>query len=175
MITLTTLDERAHLGIAYLPQEASVFRELTVEENILCVLEQKSLRSVERQEQMNQILKEFSIEHIRRSKGRELSGGERRRVEIARIMALRPHFMLLDEPFAGVDPIAVLELMEMINSLKKKGIGILITDHNVRETLKIVDKAYIMNKGEILVAGSPAEIVQDETAKKFYLGEEFSI
>lgn len=175
MITLTTLDERAHLGIAYLPQEASVFRELTVEENILCVLEQKSLRTAERREQMNQILKEFSIEHIRRSKGRELSGGERRRVEIARIMALRPHFMLLDEPFAGVDPIAVLELMEMINSLKKKGIGILITDHNVRETLKIVDKAYIMNKGEILVAGSPADIVQDETAKKFYLGEEFSI
>jgi lipopolysaccharide export system ATP-binding protein len=175
IISELTLDQRAQIGIAYLPQEASIFRELTVEENILSVLELKRLGKSEQQERCNELIKEFDIERIRKSKGRELSGGERRRVEIARTMALSPHFILLDEPFAGVDPLAVGDLQQIIKHLKKQGIGVLITDHNVRETLGIVDRAYIMSAGELLVEGTPQDIVTNEVARKFYLGEEFTI
>jgi len=175
IISELTLDQRAQIGIAYLPQEASIFRELTVEENILSVLELKRLGKSEQLERCNELIKEFDIERIRKSKGRELSGGERRRVEIARTMALNPHFILLDEPFAGVDPLAVGDLQQIIKHLKNQGIGVLITDHNVRETLGIVDRAYIMSAGELLVEGTPQEIVTNEVARKFYLGEEFTI
>lgn len=175
IITELTIDQRAQIGIAYLPQEASIFRELTVEDNILSVLELKRLSSEQQMLRCNELIKEFNIEKIRNSFGRELSGGERRRVEIARTMALDPHFILLDEPFAGVDPLAVGDLQNIITHLKKQGIGVLITDHNVRETLGIVDRAYIMNSGELLVEGSPEEIINSDVAKKFYLGEEFSI
>lgn len=175
IVTDLSLDQRAILGIAYLPQEASIFRDLTVEENILVVLEQKKLSKNERYHSLDQIIHDFSLKHVRRSKGRELSGGERRRVEIARTMALVPSFILLDEPFAGVDPLAVSDLKEIIRTLKEKGIGVLITDHNVRETLDIVDRGYIMNLGSILAQGTPQELVENEVAKKFYLGEEFRI
>jgi len=175
IITELTLDQRAFVGIAYLPQEASIFRELSVEENILCVLEHKRLSEVEQKTRCDELLKEFNIERLRHSKGRQLSGGERRRVEIARTMALSPSFILLDEPFAGVDPLAVNDLKEVIVHLKNQGIGVLITDHNVRETLAIVDRAYIMSAGELLVEGTPQEIIKSEIARKFYLGEEFTI
>lgn len=175
IITELTIDQRAQIGIAYLPQEASIFRELTVEDNILSVLELKRLNKDQQMLRCNELIKEFNIEKIRHSFGRELSGGERRRVEIARTMALDPHFILLDEPFAGVDPLAVGDLQNIITHLKKQGIGVLITDHNVRETLGIVDRAYIMNSGELMVEGTPDEIINSEIAKKFYLGEEFSI
>lgn len=175
IISELTLDQRAQIGIAYLPQEASIFRELSVEENILSVLELKRLSKTEQHERCDELIKEFNIERIRHSKGRELSGGERRRVEIARTMALSPHFILLDEPFAGVDPLAVGDLQQIIKHLKQQGIGVLITDHNVRETLGIVDRAYIMSSGELLVEGTPEEIVNNDVARKFYLGEEFTI
>ena len=174
-ITKLPLHERATKGIGYLPQEASVFRELSVEENIYSVLEIRKLFKSEKNNKLEKLISDFGLNHIRKSKGRELSGGERRRVEIARCLALDPVFVLLDEPFAGVDPLAVSDIQKIIRELKQKNIGVLITDHNVRETLDIVDKAYIMSAGELLVSGSPAEIVESETARKFYLGEEFKM
>ena len=174
-VTDKPLHERAKLGIGYLPQEASVFRELTVEENIFSVLELQSLDRNERENRLEDLIKDFGLNHIRKSKGRELSGGERRRVEIARSLALDPKFILLDEPFAGVDPLAVSDIQQIIKKLKSKNIGVLITDHNVRETLGIVDRAYIMSQGELLVSGTPNEIINNEMARKFYLGEEFKM
>jgi lipopolysaccharide export system ATP-binding protein len=174
-MTKFPLHERARRGIGYLPQEASIFRELSVEENIMSVLEIRDLSAQERKNALDDLINDFGLNHIRKSKGRELSGGERRRVEIARALALSPKFILLDEPFAGVDPLAVADIQGIIRQLKERGIGVLITDHQVRETLGIVDRAYIMNRGELLVSGTPAEIVKDETARKFYLGEEFKM
>lgn len=174
-ITKLPLHERATKGIGYLPQEASVFRELTVEENIFSVLEIRKIFKNERKNKLEKLIKDFSLNHIRNSKGRELSGGERRRVEIARCLALDPSFVLLDEPFAGVDPLAVSDIQTIIKELKLRNIGVLITDHSVRETLGIVDKAYIMSAGELLVSGTPDEIVNSEIARKFYLGEEFKM
>lgn len=174
-VTLDPLHVRARKGIGYLPQEASVFRELSVEENIYSVLEIRDLSEKEKQNTLDNLIRDFSLDHIRKSKGRELSGGERRRVEIARALALDPKFVLLDEPFAGVDPLAVHDIQSIILKLKQKNIGVLITDHNVRETLGIVDRAYIMSRGELLVSGTPDEIVNNEIARKFYLGEEFKM
>lgn len=174
-VTELPLHERAKRGIGYLPQEASVFRELTVEENIYAVLEIRSLFKNEKKNRLERLIKDFGLNHIRKSKGRELSGGERRRVEIARCLALDPSFVLLDEPFAGVDPLAVSDIQSIIKDLKQRGIGVLITDHSVRETLGIVDRAYIMSAGELLVSGTPDEIVSSEVARKFYLGEEFKL
>lgn len=174
-VTDFPLHVRAKKGIGYLPQEASVFRELTVEENIFAVLEVRDLSDKERQNALDNLISDFGLDHIRKSKGRELSGGERRRVEIARALALDPKFVLLDEPFAGVDPLAVGDIQSIIRRLKQKNIGVLITDHNVRETLGIVDRAYIMSQGELLVSGTPDEIINNEIARKFYLGEEFKM
>ena len=174
-VTADPLHVRAKKGIGYLPQEASVFRELSVEENIYSVLEIRDLSEKEKQNTLDNLIRDFSLDHIRKSKGRELSGGERRRVEIARALALDPKFVLLDEPFAGVDPLAVHDIQSIILKLKQKNIGVLITDHNVRETLGIVDRAYIMSRGELLVSGTPDEIVNNEIARKFYLGEEFKM
>lgn len=174
-ITLLPLHERAKKGIGYLPQEASIFRELTVEENIFAVLEIRNIFKNEKKNLLERLIKDFGLNHIRKSKGRELSGGERRRVEIARCLALEPSFVLLDEPFAGVDPLAVSDIQNIIMDLKKRNIGVLITDHSVRETLGIVDRAYIMSAGELLVSGTPEEIVNSDVAKKFYLGEEFKM
>lgn len=164
---------RALKGIGYLPQEASIFRDLTVEANIYSVLENRDLPKAKKVTLLNSLIKDFGLSHIRTSRGGDLSGGERRRVEIARTLALEPKFVLLDEPFAGVDPLAVNDIQSIIVGLKRRNIGILITDHNVRETLGIVDRAYIMNSGELLVSGTPDEIINDEKARKFYLGEEF--
>jgi lipopolysaccharide export system ATP-binding protein len=172
-ITAEPIHIRALNGIGYLPQEASVFRDLTIEENILAVLENRNLSGRERKSQMESLIQDFKLNHVRKSKGSALSGGERRRVEIARALALEPKFVLLDEPFAGVDPLAVSDIQQLIQGLKKRNIGVLITDHNVRETLGIVDRAYIMNSGELLVSGKPNELINDERARKFYLGEEF--
>lgn len=174
-LTNMPIHQRAHLGIGYLPQEACVFRDLSVENNIFSVLECRSIPGRRRKELLEELLNEFGLGHIRQSMGRDLSGGERRRVEIARTLALEPKFVLLDEPFAGVDPLAVHDIKDVIEQLRKKNIGVLITDHNVRETLGIVQRAYIMSKGELLVSGTPAQIVADERAKKFYLGEGFTI
>lgn len=174
-ISSLAMYERARAGIGYLPQEASIFRKMTVEENILAILETTVLTEEERVNKMNSLIEEFRIEHIRKSKGTELSGGERRRVEIARALATDPAFILLDEPFAGIDPIAVSDIQGMIAHLAKRGIGILITDHNVRETLSIVDKAYILANGEILIHGDSETIANDQTARKYYLGENFSM
>ncbi len=172
-ITLDPIHMRALKGVGYLPQEASVFRDLSVEANIYAVLENRSLPRAKKKTLLNDLIKDFGLGHIRNSKGSALSGGERRRVEIARALALEPKFILLDEPFAGVDPLAVSDIQNIIVSLKKRNIGVLITDHNVRETLGIVDRAYIMSSGELLVNGTPEEIISDEKARKFYLGEEF--
>lgn len=174
-ITSLPMYKRARQGIGYLPQEASVFRKMTVEENLMAVLQTMKLPKNQRAERVDRLLEDLRIEHIRKNKGYSLSGGERRRVEIARALATEPHFMLLDEPFAGVDPIAVIDIQEVIRELAQRNIGILITDHNVRETLGITDRAYIMNEGEILVAGTPDYIVNNELAKKVYLGENFSL
>ncbi|MEE2670117.1 MAG: LPS export ABC transporter ATP-binding protein [Bdellovibrionota bacterium] len=174
-VTKMPLHERAKKGIGYLPQEASVFRELTVEENIYAILEIRNIFKNEKKNLLERLIKDFGLNHIRKSKGRELSGGERRRVEIARCLALEPRFVLLDEPFAGVDPLAVSDIQKIIRDLKQRNIGVLITDHNVRETLGIVDRAFIMSAGELLVSGTPDEIVESETARKFYLGEEFKL
>lgn len=172
-ITEQPIHKRALNGIGYLPQEASVFRDLSIEENIMAVLENRDLSGRERKELMESLIQDFKLDHVRKSKGSALSGGERRRVEIARALALEPKFVLLDEPFAGVDPLAVADIQALIQGLKVRNIGVLITDHNVRETLGIVDRAYIMNSGELLVSGKPAELINDERARKFYLGEEF--
>ena len=166
---------RARAGIGYLPQEASIFRKMTVEENLLAILEANNVPEKQRIEKMNALIEEFRIEHIRKNKGTELSGGERRRVEIARALATDPAFILLDEPFAGIDPIAVADIQNMIAHLAQRGIGILITDHNVRETLSIVDKAYILANGEILLHGDSETIANDPVARKYYLGENFSM
>ena len=167
--------KRAELGISYLTQEASIFRKLTVAENIMAILETLHLTKAERKKKLNELLREFSIRHVEKRKGTELSGGERRRVEIARCLALEPKFILLDEPFAGVDPLAVADIQEIIKYLRKRGMGILITDHNVRETLHIVDRAYILNEGKILLECSANEIANSDIAKKFYLGTNFTL
>lgn len=174
-ITHMPMYQRARLGIGYLPQEASIFRGMNVEDNIKSVLEIAEPDKSKRKERLEQLLEEFSITHIRKSHALSLSGGERRRVEIARALATNPSFILLDEPFAGVDPIAVNDIRKMVTHLKHRGIGVLITDHNVRETLSIVDRAYIVYDGMILSSGSKEEIVQDERVRKVYLGEDFKI
>jgi len=172
-ITTWPMHQRAQRGITYLPQEASVFRKMTAEENILSVLEMLPLSHQERQEQLHQLLDEFNINHIARQKAYTLSGGERRRVEVARALALNPVFLLLDEPFAGIDPIAVSDIQRMIRILKKRGIGILITDHNVRETLEICDLGYLLSNGKILEKGTPEYLAQSPQARAAYLGENF--
>ena len=175
-ITDTAMHQRASHGLAYLPQDSSIFRTLSVEDNIFAILEtRKDLSQAEKQEKLESLLKEFNILHIRHNKGMSLSGGERRRTEIARTLATDPRFILLDEPFAGVDPISVSDIKQIIQHLKSRNIGILLTDHNVRETLGIVDRAFIMNSGELLVSGKPEEIINSEVARKFYLGEEFKM
>jgi len=174
-ITDLPMYRRANMGIGYLAQEPSVFRNLTVEENILAVLEMKGLHKAEQQETMERLLEEFKLLQVRKSYGYSLSGGERRRIEIARTIANNPSFILLDEPFAGVDPIAVEDIQESIRYLKGKGLGILITDHNVRETLTITEKAYIMHEGKILMSGTSKEIAADERARKAYLGDNFRL
>lgn len=174
-VTANPIHIRALKGVGYLPQEASIFRELTVEENIYSVLECRNLRRSKRRTILEELISDFGLSVIRHSKGRALSGGERRRVEIARTLALEPKFVLLDEPFAGVDPLAVSDIQGIIRKLKARNIGVLITDHNVRETLDIVDRAYIMSGGELLVSGRPDEIVNSEKAREVYLGEEFKM
>ncbi|KPJ93909.1 MAG: LPS export ABC transporter ATP-binding protein [Gammaproteobacteria bacterium SG8_15] len=175
-ITNLPLHARARLGIGYLPQEASVFRKLSVQDNILSVLQTRSGLSKDQQkEQLEHLLEEFKIQHIRDSLGMSLSGGERRRVEIARALATEPKFILLDEPFAGVDPISVIDIQRIINQLTHKGIGILITDHNVRETLGVCERAYIMSEGHLLAQGTPEEILQNQQVKQVYLGESFRL
>jgi lipopolysaccharide export system ATP-binding protein len=166
---------RARAGISYLPQEPSVFRKMTVEENLLAILETLDLTHGERQERADQLLADFGLEALRRHRAYTLSGGERRRVEIARSLVLSPYFLLLDEPFAGIDPIAVLDIQSIARRLASSGIGVLITDHNVRETLSIVDRAYIINTGEILRAGTPLALSCDTVVKKIYLGEAFQL
>ena len=167
------LYQRARLGIGYLPQEASIFRKMTVEENLMSILETTSLSHEEQIKKMDELIDEFGIGHIRKNLGTALSGGDRRRVEIARSLATDPAFILLDEPFAGIDPIAVADIQGLIAHLAKRGIGILITDHNVRETLSIVDKAYILASGQVLLHGDSESIANDPTARKYYLGENF--
>jgi lipopolysaccharide export system ATP-binding protein len=162
-------------GISYLPQEASVFRKLTVEENILAVLEAQSISWHERREKMEELIDQLGLEHIRQNRGYALSGGERRRVEIARALCINPTFILLDEPFSGIDPIAVLDLQKIISDLKASGIGVLITDHNVRETLAVTDRAYIIDGGRILASGMPEQLASDPQVRKVYLGESFSL
>ncbi len=175
-VTKDPIHVRAKHGIGYLPQEASVFQKLSVEDNILAILEtQKTLTKAQRQERLDELLEEFHIEHIRHSKGISLSGGERRRTEIARALATSPQFILLDEPFAGVDPISVIDIKRIIMQLKAKGIGVLITDHNVRETLDICERAYIANDGLIIASGTPSEILQNEQVRKVYLGDQFTL
>jgi lipopolysaccharide export system ATP-binding protein len=166
---------RARAGISYLPQEASVFRKLTVAENLLAILETLPLSAAERQERLEQLLGDFRIGHIRDSKGFALSGGERRRVEIARSLVLNPAFLLLDEPFAGIDPLAVIDIQNIITQLRDRGIGILISDHNVRETLGVCDQAYILNRGEVLEYGTPEQISASPRAREIYLGDKFKL
>lgn len=172
-VTDLPMYKRALKGIGYLPQEASIFRKLTVEENIMAILEQIESDHAKRQQKMEDLIQEFHIDHIRKSKGSALSGGERRRVEIARALATDPGFILLDEPFAGIDPIAVADIQVMVAHLAKRGIGVLITDHNVRETLSIVNRAYILSAGKILVEGTSKQVAEDPVARKFYLGDNF--
>lgn len=167
--------QRARMGVSYLPQEPSVFRKLSVEENILVALEAQDLQAHERAERLEELIQDFKIDHVRHSPGYALSGGERRRVEIARALAGKPEFLLLDEPFAGVDPIAVGDIQNIIKQLKDRNIGILITDHNVRETLRICDRGYILKEGKIQVTGTSREIAESPVARKFYLGENFAL
>jgi lipopolysaccharide export system ATP-binding protein len=174
-ITSQPMYKRAKMGIGYLPQEASVFRRLSVEDNILAVLQMMNLSNKERHEKLEALLDELSISHLRKSLGFQLSGGERRRTEIARALATEPKFILLDEPFAGVDPIAVEDIMTIVANLKHKGIGILITDHNVHETLSIVDRAYILIEGEIFKDGTADFLAENEDVRKLYLGEKFKL
>ncbi|MCP4006861.1 MAG: LPS export ABC transporter ATP-binding protein [bacterium] len=174
-ITALPMYLRAKRGISYLPQEASIFRKMTVEGNLLAIFETLDLPRTERVRRAQLLVREFGLETVRKSPGYALSGGERRRVEIARALTIDPLFILLDEPFAGIDPIAVLDIQSIIKHLKEMGIGVLITDHNVRETLKITDRAYIINNGEILRTGSPAELSADPQVRKIYLGEGFSL
>jgi lipopolysaccharide export system ATP-binding protein len=174
-ITKMPMYQRAKNGIGYLPQEPSVFRKLSVRENLMAILETMNISTVERKERCEQLLAELGIAHLAESKAYTLSGGERRRVEIARALTLSPKFILLDEPFAGIDPLAVQDIQGIISLLKSKGIGILITDHNVRETLAITDRAYIISDGEIIEAGSAAEITANPRVRQFYLGEDFRL
>jgi len=169
------IHRRARMGLAYLPQEASIFRKLTVAENVQAVLELRGLENGTKEETLNDLLNDLHIGHLRNSPAVSLSGGERRRVEIARALASHPRFILLDEPFAGVDPIAVLDIQKIIRFLKEREIGVLITDHNVRETLGICDRAYIINDGSVLACGAPEEIVYNESVRKVYLGEHFRL
>ena len=172
-VTALPMCRRARLGVGYLPQEMSIFRGLSVEDNILAVLEIRERDKHRRRERLEELLSEFSITHLRRAPALALSGGERRRVEIARCLAAEPSYLLLDEPFAGVDPIAVGEIRHLVQDLKGRGLGVLITDHNVRETLEIVDRAYILHDGHVLMSGTTEEIVQDETVRRVYLGQNF--
>ena len=174
-VTRLPMYRRARLGIGYLPQETSIFRGMNVEDNILAVLELSMKDRVRRFERLEELLNEFSIEHLRRSPALALSGGQRRRVEIARCLAANPKYLLLDEPFAGVDPIAVAEIRNLLSDLKNRGLGVLITDHNVRETLDIVDRAYILHDGVVLRSGTAQEIVEDENVRRVYLGENFRL
>jgi len=174
-ITALPMYQRARRGISYLPQEASVFRKLTVDENLMAILETLPLRNRERHERLDRLIEQLGLEKVRRSQGYMLSGGERRRVEIARSLVIDPKFLLLDEPFSGIDPIQVLELQRIIFDLKRAGIGILVTDHNVRETLTVTDRAYIIDNGRIFRAGSPEALARDPEVKRVYLGESFSL
>jgi len=174
-ITQDAMFQRAQKGIGYLAQEASVFRKLSVENNILAVLEIHYKDKTERLEKLEELLTEFSLHRVRKNRGDLLSGGERRRTEIARALAANPHFILLDEPFAGVDPIAVEEIQTIVSKLKKRNIGVLITDHNVQETLSITDRAYLLTEGKIMLTGTPEEIANNELARKFYLGRHFEL
>lgn len=174
-ITTYPMYKRANMGIGYLAQEPSIFRNLTVEENILAILEMKGFSKKKQVEKMEELLEEFKLTHVAKSMGYSLSGGERRRVEIARTIANDPDFILLDEPFAGVDPIAVEDIQQIIKYLKERGLGILITDHSVRETLSITEKAYIMANGKVLISGTPKEIASNPVARKIYLGENFKL
>ena len=174
-VTLLPMYRRAKMGIGYLPQEMSIFRGLSVEDNILAILEIAIKNRVKRRERLEELLNEFSIGHLRRAPALSLSGGERRRAEIARCLAADPKYLLLDEPFAGVDPIAVGEIRSLVADLKKRGIGVLITDHNVRETLEIVDRAYILHDGHVLMSGTTDEVVKDENVRRVYLGQNFRI
>jgi lipopolysaccharide export system ATP-binding protein len=174
-ITHLPIHRRAHLGLSYLPQEASVFRKLTVQENVRAVLELMDLDEGQVQARLEELLAELHVAHLRDAVALSLSGGERRRVEIARALATQPAFILLDEPFAGVDPIAVLDIQKIIRFLKERSIGVLITDHNVRETLGICDRAYIINEGSVLASGKPEEIVYNENVRRVYLGEHFRL
>lgn len=174
-ITSLPMYRRARRGISYLPQEASVFRKLTVEENLMAILETLPLDGRQRRERMNRLIEQLGLETVRGSKGYMLSGGERRRTEIARSLVIEPSFLLLDEPFSGIDPIQVIELQRIISDLKRDGIGILITDHNVRETLAVTDRAYIINSGKIFRTGSPMDLGQDPEVKRIYLGDNFRL
>ena len=174
-VTSLPMYRRARLGIGYLPQEMSIFRGLSVEDNIFAVLDISMRDSHKRRERLEELLSDFSIEHLRRAPALALSGGERRRVEIARCLAADPKYLLLDEPFAGVDPISVGDIRHLVADLKKRGIGVLITDHNVRETLEIVDRAYILHDGHMLMSGTPGEVVENENVRRVYLGDNFRI
>jgi lipopolysaccharide export system ATP-binding protein len=174
-ITHLPIHRRARMGLGYLPQEASIFRKMTVDENIRAILEISGLRKDALEKELDLLLDDLNITHLRDSSALSLSGGERRRVEIARVLATRPRFILLDEPFAGVDPIAVIDIQKIISFLKERGIGVLITDHNVRETLRICDRAYIINDGAVLASGEPEALVSDERVRKVYLGEHFHL
>ncbi len=175
-ITHLPMHRRAHLGVGYLPQEASVFRKLSVEDNVLAILEtRRDLDSVKREQRLEELLEELRIGHVRKSLGLSLSGGERRRVEIARALAAEPRFMLLDEPFAGVDPLSVLDIQRIIRELTSRGIGVLITDHNVRETLGVCGRAYIVNQGTVIASGSAEEILANPQVREVYLGQSFRL
>ncbi|WP_273722379.1 LPS export ABC transporter ATP-binding protein [Bartonella sp. AU18XJBT] len=174
-ITHLPMYRRARLGIGYLPQEASIFRGLSVENNIKAVLEVVEKDRLKQREELDSLLHEFKIDHLRKMSALSLSGGERRRLEIARALASRPHFMLLDEPFAGIDPIAIFDIQQLIRHLTRRGIGVLITDHNVRETLGLVDRAYIINTGQVLVHGCPNDIINNVDVRRIYLGNQFSL
>jgi len=174
-VTSLPMYRRAQLGIGYLPQEMSIFRGLSVQDNIAAILDISVSGARKRRERLEALLSEFSIEHLRRAPALALSGGERRRVEIARCLAANPKYLLLDEPFAGVDPISVDDIRHLVSDLKKRGIGVLITDHNVRETLEIVDRAYILHEGKVLMSGTPDEVVENENVRRVYLGDNFRI
>ena len=174
-VTNLPMYRRAKLGIGYLPQEMSIFRGMSVEDNILSILDISYPNRHKRRERLEELLSEFSVEHLRRAPALALSGGERRRVEIARCLAANPQYLLLDEPFAGVDPISVGDIRHLVADLKKRGIGVLITDHNVRETLEIVDRAYILHDGQVLMSGSPKDVVENENVRRVYLGDNFRI
>ena len=174
-VTTLPMYRRARMGIGYLPQEMSIFRGMNVEDNIMAVLEVTESDGHKRRERLEELLSDFSIEHLRRAPALALSGGERRRVEIARCLAADPKYLLLDEPFAGVDPISVGDIRHLVADLKKRGIGVLITDHNVRETLEIVDRAYILHDGRMLMSGTPSDVVENENVRRVYLGDNFRI